>query len=92
MDIIAKGGFVLLSIISCSVAALTIIIECLQFYRKLEQEEQAVMIKLKQSLVHMDSSQVTLTPKYDDNALVQICKEALDNWKQGNKADVTLRV
>lgn len=90
MNIFDRGGYVLMIILSSSVIALTIIIERWRFYRKIEQEEQEVMPKIRQVLTMAGSQSAVSTLAGSESFLVKVCEDAVENCKQGDKADATL--
>ncbi|BBB91974.1 MAG TPA: MotA/TolQ/ExbB proton channel family protein [Methylomusa anaerophila] len=90
MDIINKGGYTLLIIVSCSVIALTIIIERWRFYRRIEREEKEVMRQVRQALTGQEIAAAALTVGHDETFLAEVFKEAMENCRRGEQPEITI--
>ncbi len=87
MYIFDKGGYILLVIMGFSIIALTIIIERWRYYRRIEREEKAVMLKIRQSLAGQDTAAATMTMGNNDNFLMEVTQEAMKSCQQGEQFD-----
>jgi biopolymer transport protein ExbB len=87
MDIINKGGYVFMLIISCSAISLMIIVERWRFYRRVEREEKAVMLQIRQALTVPDNAAATLTLGHSDYFLTEVYKAAMETCQQGEEPE-----
>lgn len=87
MDIFSKGSFVMLIIISCSVIALSIMIERYRFYRRIELEEKELMPQMRRAVTEPNAPVAALPMGKGDTLLAGIFKATLETCRQGEQPD-----